>query len=386
MPDRKTKTRAQMRQDLARQAAIDQATESDSADLVDSEAQTIERIQAALSDGGGAHAWLIRVNEIFKTPAGTKEGWAFNADIGEMETLRERIAQECGPGSYRCRVLRDGMPFKQYDLEIRMTMAQRRQLSQPAAPATAAPALAAADGLPVGLARILEGQNKQIEQMAALIAAIANRPAGPTMSDMLAQMKMMQEMMPKPPESDVGFKMFMQAFELAQKIQGEAGPKEGSNMIDLVRDTLQQLPTLLQTIKDQNPAPPMAPPQLARAPQVAPAVIPAAPTPPAAPNVFNQAQQQIERLKAYLLQEAAKGTDPAMCADYAMENMPAELWEALGQVPDPVAAMLQVFPEAASHRAWFEKLIAEFFEAGDDDAPEPGAAANAESVGANRPN
>ena len=69
------------------------------------------------------------------------------------------------------------------------------------------------------------------------------------MTDMFSQMKMMQEMMPKPPESDVGFKMFMQAFELAQKIQGETGGGDGggSGIIDLLRDGIKDLgPELLK--------------------------------------------------------------------------------------------------------------------------------------------
>ena len=67
-----------------------------------------------------------------------------------------------------------------------------------------------------------------------------------------------------------------------------------------------------------------------------------------------------------------------MCADYAMETMPVELWNAIGNVPDPAGMLLQVFPEAAPHKAWFEKLVAEFFieEDGKPDLePAPDAAA-----------
>ena len=381
MPTRKTKTRAQMRQELARQAEIEQETGAEPGDFIDSEAETIERIQAALSDGPDAHTWLVRVNEVFKTPNGIKEGWAFNADLGEITTLRERIAQECGPGTYRCRVLRDDRPFKQYDLEIRMTMAQRRQLAGAASsPAAAVPAVVqpSAGGLSPELLRILDNQNRMIE-------AIANRPAGPTMTDLLAQMKMMRDMMPEPPASNVGFDMFMKAFDLAKTIQGEKGDSDGggSTLIDLVRDAIKDLvPEIMKRLPPPQPAfappaPVLAAPPPPAAPQPAPIVAPA-PPPMQKPQTDMDA---VNQLKTYLLAEAQKGTDPAMCADYAMETMPAELWDAIGSAPDPLALLLQAFPEARPYQAWFAKLIAEFFEEGEA-RPEPTLAANA----AARPN
>lgn len=375
MAKRRTQTRAQVRQEIAETAQ----NGAEITDFSDGEADTIERINAALSDEGGEHAFGLRINEVFKTPEGAwKEGWVFNAEVGEMNTLRERIAQECGPGRYRVRVLRDGRPFKQYDLEIRMTMAQRRAAANPAAPAPAilpAPALAAAGGDLGGL--MLQAINNQSRMLEAIGQRLMTPPAAPSFKEMLETMQLMAGMMPKaaePPAPETGFKMFMQAFELSEKLHGErAGDGgTGSNMIDLVRDTLRELPNILRTVQ-QVQAPNGAPPQLTP-PSGAPAqpvIIPAAPAatsprPPASP------QERVAQLKAYLLQEAAKGTDPAMCADHADELMPQELFEAIGAAPDPIGMLLQAWPDAAPYRAWFEKLIAEFFEAGDPAEAEPG--------------
>lgn len=391
MPRRKTQTRDVVRETLQNPPQVDAET----AELLDGEAETIERIQAALDDSAGSHVWLIRVNEVFKTPEGWKEGWAFNADIGEIAALRERIAAECGPGRFRCRVLRDGLPFKQYDLEIRMTMAQRRAAANPAPAIPPAPVSVpgAAGGDLAGL--MLQAINNQTRMLESILARPA-APAGPSIKETLETMQLMFASMPKAPEPappETGFKMFLQAFELSEKIHGQRGGEgeTGSNIYDLVRDTLRQLPEILQTLKPQQGQPlAVAPPAALAPPRDRPAANPA-PAPAAAPAApgpraqLHELQARVDKLKTYLLAQAAAGVDPAMCADAADELMPEELFQAIGEAPDPLAMLLQAWPEAAPHRAWFEKLIAEFFEEGEANGAAPGGPP-ADGIPANRPN
>jgi len=373
MARRKTSTR----ENTAREIQAQEAQQAPEVEILDRETETIERLEAALSDAGGAHDWKIRVNEIFQTREGAwKEGWAFNADVGEIASLRERIAQECGPGRYRCRVLRDGMPFKQYDLEIRLTLAQRRQAKDGtgALPAPLTPAATA--GEPV-MAQILAGLQRGQEALSAALAAIAAKPAGPSMTDLLAQMKIMREMMPEPAAPNVGFDMFMKAFTVAKELVGEGGNQKGSTLYDVLErmagPLMDNLPKLMQAAQPAAPAPATLP----QVPQHQPAPFVPPQAPAAAPA---ERMAQADALKRYLVGEAAKGTDPSMCVDFLMENMPPEMNEALLQADDPLSLVLQVIPEAVPHRAWFGALLDQVFEPIEPDAPNQvrtnGAAAN----------
>jgi hypothetical protein len=345
------------------------------AEIADNESETIERIQAALGDGGTDSIWLIRVNQVVKEPDGTiTEGWMFNANITEMETLRERIAAECGPGRYRCRVQKDSKPFKQYDLVIMLPLAQRRAAALPAAQAPAAQAPAPASDISPAVLRILENQNRMIE-------AIANRPAGPTMTDILSQMKMMKELMPEAPAPMAGFEMFTKALDLARNILGDrpsGGKETGAGVLDLARDLIPKLPEILNAARPLQGQPAPAPAAMLANPQPVPQQ-PHQPAPlmqaPAGEATPQQKMEQANKLKAYLLDAAAKGTDPAMCVDFAMENMPPELDQALLEAENPLDLVMQVIPEAVPYRAWFSRLLDELFAPDEPEAaltPAPG--------------
>lgn len=347
------------------------------AQIVDKESETIELIQTAFGDDGENSTWLIRVNQVVKEADGaTIEGWVFNANIQEISTLRERIATECGPGRYRCRVQRDGKAFKQYDLVILLPLSARRPNIAPPTPATPAPTQ---NAISPELLRVLDNQNRMIE-------AIANRPAGPSMTDLLSQMKLMREMMPEPAAPNVGFDMFMKALTVAKELVadgGGGGGDSGSPIISLVEKLvpmlLEKLPALAQIAQQPPPA------------QIAPPIMQHQPAPlmqnpvPQVQATESQRVEQADKLKSYLLGEAAKGTDPAMCADYLQENMPPELSEALLQADDPLALVLQVMPEAVPHKAWFGRLLDLIFEPLEPDGPVTQGAANGNAA-ANRPN
>lgn len=350
--------------------------EARAAVVSDNEAEAIERIQAAFSDDGHDSTWLIRVNQVVKEPDGSiTEGWVFDANIQEIDNIRDRLARDCGPGRYRCRVQRDRKPFKQFDLVILLPIAQRKA-ALPAAPAAVVTSPAA--GISPELLRILENQNRMIE-------AIANRPAGPTMTDLLSQMKMMSELMPKPVAPDTGYDMFMKALTVAKELVGEGGGGGGgSPILGLVEKiapmVLEKLPVLAQVANQQQPTA-MAPPIMAPH-QPAPLITPPATVAPATPA---ERIAQADQLKAYLLGEAAKGTDPAMCVDFLMEHMPPELNEGLLSADDPLALVCQVIPEAVPHKAWFGRLLDLIFEPLEPSGAAKQGQANG-AAGANRPN
>jgi hypothetical protein len=358
MPTRKTRPREKAREALKATGELMPET----VDVLDSESETIEKLEAALDDSAGAHEWKIRVNEVFQTREGTwKEGWAFNADVGEIGSLRERIAAECGPGRYRCRVLRDGFPFKQYDLEIRLTMAQRRQAKDGYTPAPASSiAPASSAGLSPDLLRILDNQTRLIE-------AIANRapaPPPPTMADMLSQLKMIQELMPKPPAAVDAFDMFMKALGVAKELVGNAGgggDGGGSTIYDLAGKILPGLIEKLPANLGQVVAPAAAPGARPAAPAMAHNPAPLMPHQAPAAMTAQQRLEQANKLKSYLLAEAAKGTDPAMCVGFVTENMPPELDEALLQADDALALILQIMPEGRPYETWFAGLLDQLF-------------------------
>jgi hypothetical protein len=146
--------------------------------------------------------------------------------------------------------------------------------------------------------------------------------------------------------------------------RGGGGDGGGSSLYDLAGKILPGLIDKLPANLGQLAAP-GAPP--ARAMQHNPAPLMAR-VDQAAPMGQAQKIDQAQKLKAYLLGEAAKGTDPAMCVDFAAENMPAELEEALLQADDALALIMQAIPEARPFQNWFARLLDLMFTA-DETAP-----------------
>jgi hypothetical protein len=330
-------------------------------DGIDTEADAIARIRGAFNESGEATSWKVSVYQVIAVPGrASREAWIDDYEIDQLDNLRKRLAEEYGAGRYRCRAMRDGRPFRQYDVEI--ATSPRRSIV-PQQPLAAAPR----DEVSPTLLAILERQDATLRLIAERMTAPAP-VAGQSVKDMVEMMVAVQKLVPPPAPPNIGIEMFNKGIELAQKLGNNGGE---TNLLDVVREAFNSpviqglvaraaapAPIAHNTGTDL-PEPSPAPLALQRAtPAKAPARA-AAPPAAAAPGAI--APEWIE-VKNYLIGEAAKGTDPQIVADWTLENLPPGLFELLEQSDDPVGSLQVAFPEIAQHRAWFEKMLSYCYE------------------------
>lgn len=157
--------------------------------------------------------------------------------------------------------------------------------------------------------------------------------------------------------------MLLRGIELAKELRSEGGDDPG--MMGVLRDLVRS-PMLAQAVGAM--AAQSAPPAAARpaAPRPAPVLQhaqaapgPAAPVePPPAPNT--ETPPMFSHYLAMLTSRAADGADPTLYADLVLDGMSeSQIRMVLNAQPDAVSALVAIYPPAAAHRDWFERMVAE---------------------------
>lgn len=322
------------------------------------EADTIAKVRAASDNDDGEGNWLVRVTQPADPKKGERqEGWLFDCAPEDLETIRRRLLEEYGAGLYRVRVRRDNVMFSAFDVRIIVPPNYRAPAARGAAPANGEQS-----ELVRMLAATLEKQNEKIDAIAAKLTASAP-PAGNGVRAWLEEMKLFQDMLPKP-AADQGLSMFEKGMAFAEKIVDARNGNSGdTNLFDLAREFI------------ASPAAREIAAGLVGGARVAPAgatILPPQPitrTAPAAPRLAAASPDMSAQLTEginYLVAQAGAGAQPDLFADYVIGLVPPAMLDAMEAAPDPFAMLQQSFPQVAPHRLWFEGLLKSLYE---DDGP-----------------
>lgn len=382
MSGRRAGSRVQTRPVSAGAAADEAVTDG----FVDAAQEAIEQTLEAFSSRDPTERWYGRAYRVIDESKPYEHLLTFPVD--ELEGIEERL-HEFGSGLYCVRVFKGSRIFKQARYSI-------YEPERKAAPAAAVDATA-------GLAAMMEQQNRffaqMMERMDARIAAVA-QPAAVAVDPMLAieriasAMKAFQTAVPTPapPDPMMGVNLFMQAFELANKLRGEAGGEGESSWMDVVRDGVKSVPWLdiaqAFTAQQRPPAPqprtaPLQPVTLQPRPVPENTQVP--PAPP--PLTMQQQQEQLAQLKVEierLVKRAAKGSPTDESAGTLFDDWGPEAVKFLMGQPDFLQRIELLVPEVVQYRPWFAELVdvlkemLQDFEAPareeDDDPPPNGSA------------
>lgn len=300
--------------------------------------------------------WNCRVYQILSAGRGATERMPYLYDV-QLEDLPEqeaRLGNEYpGGGSFRVAVRMNNALLK----NIRLDIAPRPGYKAPAPAwqvAAAAPIAEApqTDRLESIFVRMAEMQERSAQQTRDLIAGLmAARPASAssTLNEQLEIFTKFQAMIPKGQQESTQ-QSFEKGMEFAMKIV-EARGSGGDGGMDwvglakealsspLIKDMLASMATAAQAGQGQQPQPLIA-------------------SPATASPESQQAAQAIDML----LSQAAAGVDPKFTAAQVWQLVPAAFMEELEAQDDVAGYLIAKFPQAAPHRAWLERLVAELWE------------------------
>lgn len=318
-----------------------------------------------------------------------------------MDSLRD----DYGGGEFRVYIHRGGELIK----NVRVMVEPPRKIGN-AMPSELESALAA-------LRDRQDKSDKVLEAIAARLAAPP--PAAPGLGSMLAQMdlpgvigafgSLLKLMTPPPPppmpapapaaDPMAGIEMFMKAFELARELQGDGGGEKSLMGVvsDLIKSPLlaQAVQAGAQQMQPQLPGPQHRPPQqpMMRGPMVpggrvvqtpmgpvhqpAPAHAPAAevshaklPEGQEMATVDTSAATIMGQME-FLCAQAADGADPELYAGLILDQLDDDtLIRILNMPPDPLTALIDMYPAAEPHREWFAQII-EYVAGAFEETPDP---------------
>lgn len=349
------KTRAQAAETIELEPDITPADD----DLVSVE----EAILAAADATDRNVTWDIRIYKLDKA-AGNAEEFMFSVLPAELDGLFERIRDSEGTGTYRMRAYRKASGrnqiFKQHDFRIRAP-------AKPQSP----------QERPSELSAILAAMKEQAERNERLLRDLLTakpaqeQPRGSAFDDLEKLTTIIKNLTPEAPRTQQQpqqdlTQVFVKGVEFAEKIVGDKGGGGETNLWDIAKAVISNLPAVaaLAQAQAQHGSRPAAPKpgQPPRSAQVkhnagAPPANPQ-PAPPQHPQVNDQQAAMLEMLQ-YLLTRAARNSDPGFYADWLVENVDGEIITLMLAQPDPVSMAIVLEPRVASYRLWFDTLIAE---------------------------
>jgi hypothetical protein len=315
-----------------------------------------EAILAAADATDRNVTWDIRVYKLDKT-AGNAEEYMFSVLPSELDGLFERVRDSEGTGTYRMRAYRKASGrneiFKQKDFRIR---APQRPLVQPERPSELAAVLAA-----------MKDQNERMERF--MRDVLTNRPQetprGSPLDDiekLTTIVRNLRDDQPRTQQTDAT-QVFVKALELADKFANERGGGSETNMWDIAKSFLSNLPSVAALVQagasqpqHTRPPPQPRPAQVKHNTGAPPANLQPAPQPQ--PEVNDQ-QAAIQEMLQYLVTRAARNSEAGFYADWLIENVDGEIITLMLSQTDPITMAIAIEPRVASYRLWFDQLIAE---------------------------
>lgn len=342
--------------------------------------ETVEDIMRAFESSEDDHNWEIRVF-LVRGPAkkGFKQPWLFNCSPEDLP-IDERLGREYGEGLYRCSVYHNGQLLKGFHREIGPAPKSAVQSAQ-----DKSDIVLLIDTIRSETARTTEMFGQVLQRLATTPALPAAPPVDPMamVTGIIGAMSALHGMMPKPAAVEGTsmkdlIEIFKSGVEMAQNAAGGGGD---TGLADIVKALIQS-PVLENVLKGQPGAAPAYTIDAAGAPipdyrpnpnPAAPPQAPsAAPVLPADPDRMTpqQADMLVRQQLGYLVGRAKANSDPQLYAEWILDQMPEAMLEHVLQAPDIIAELIQLNPEIANLRHWFDRLLVEIRQMVQTDAAE----------------
>jgi hypothetical protein len=336
-------------------AHVDGAKAGESGDATGAGAldEAISTILATFHATEGDVSWKVSVCRVgaVANKLGGKEEWLFDTGVEDLPGLRTVLRDQYKGGQFRARVYKNEGGSS--GLVANFTLDIAPPLTVPGAgPPAADSAPNEQTTLAQMFATMMDRQEKMLERVLARVSAPAT--AASPLASIKETLEVITSVVALQPKSDskAGLEMFKEGLGLARELAKNAGGGDGGEggllglagkLLDspILERVLSALPVASSPMLHQTPAPNGRPAPL-------PAPSSAAPVDPVS---------QLRPLVAYLVEKASRGADPALYADWLVDNLTPQAEQFLSQQPDLMGALATGFPEILAHRAWFEVLI-----------------------------
>lgn len=345
---------------------IDAAFEDRSAQVQD-EADELEQFKSAFgqdSDTATFHCKLYLVPQ-----NSSKRPYLMTISKGDLENVNEIVLQRYGSGDYEARLMK---------IENGRTSIAKRITFSVIAPKTVAPQMPAQNDTALVTAVSQLGEIVRDMQRAQTVRTIESRPPmsaadiATLVTAGAAAFTTLKTAFATPQSTINPLEVVTSVIDLVKSSQNEGREK---GLIDLVSDiiTSDALPKLIENIqiapRTATPAPPrpqLQSPQSQMQPQTQPQPQPQAqpqtpPPPPlrdTAPDTALPTVAALQPLLARMVTRAAKGSDPALYADWLLDQEELTPLLPLLAQPNIISQLIEYEPAVAAHVKWFVDLLA----------------------------
>lgn len=322
----------------------------------------------ALFGQTGEDRWDIRVYRIVGNhKQGGGELYLFCVTPDELP-IEDRIRDERGGGAYRIRVFKNRRPFTNFRVDIEEQEKPPEQIKTGGGDASSI------------VAAINEANTRFMESMRTMLQPIAPA-AGGTVSqfkEMVELFKLMQPAAAAVPTIESSLAILQQGIELGKSV---AGGGSDTSALGVFAEIMKNpaIGTAIGNLAMKAAPGPGATPgahvaqqggngaaTIQRTMQAAPPTMPSN-----VPMDQNAVTALINSHIAYLVSRAVNGSDPALYAEYVLDNLPGPTIEVLLASPNVIGELAQINGAVGNHVVWFQNLLNEIramVEAGTDDS------------------
>jgi hypothetical protein len=279
----------------------------------------------------------------------------FLSDLPIMERLRD----EYDGGKFHIQVYRNKKRYRRVSVTVE---APKKSYVPPAQKNETAEILRA----------IADQQSAMHKQLVDTLMQVAGKPATPQpsqmdmMMGMVALMKGMKDIVgapaPAPMVHDMNPDKYMDLFIRGMELgKDSGGSASGSNLIDVLRDTVKALPTLASMTQPTMPRPAPAPAPPSTVPRMdAPATPPV--SPPAPEDSMTISDMIIKQNLGKLIEKAEADSDPTLYGDFIIDNVPEKMVREYILKENIVEELGKLDPRVLQHREWFLELRNHIYE------------------------
>lgn len=285
-----------------------------------------------MNGGVGDSKYKYRVNRVTgPNYKGVREPFCFEGDAATFVGIHEKIAKDHGPGQYRIRIFKDNRLVRRFDVEI------DKALVVPIPPP-----------LPEknDLASVIAEMNRNQMVFMERIITRLEQPGTQTQADPFSMMEKMSTIMKNMRGEETGaaalFGAFTKGIEAFRDMGGNGGSEKG--LLDFASDFLKS-PMLETIVKNKANPPAVIPlPENNQNPQI---------------EVQQQPQDILTTTIQFLITKAARNADPALYAEYVLDNLPLEMTQTIVNDPQILPKLMQAYPAMMQYNVWFQELLAD---------------------------
>ena len=270
-----------------------------------------------------------------------EKAYLFKGYVSDLPIM-ERLRDEYDGGKFYIQIYKNKKRYKQITVSVEAPKKQREIVQNKNDTAEI-------------LRAISEQQASMHKQMVETLMQIAGKPATPqpAQMDMMMQMVVLMKGMkdivggnqPVTHQSDP--KEYIDVLLRGMEM-GRENSSSGSSMTDVLRDAVKAIPLLTQM---NSPAMPRQ-----RPPQPAPSITPPVDTKEPETENVNMNDAMIKHYVGVLVQKAQQDSDPALYADFILDNAPDNIIEQYLMREDLIDTLNKIDPRVLTHKEWFMEL------------------------------